>query len=203
MGKQRLAQGLTATAWTPLRAAPFLLGVGFWNWVTEEQGSQGPLLNACWPRSKEDRSPQNALPSPHLARKKVLFLPGVLPCFLNLQSQVSYKQLNHVHTSCIRMFKSVAFGPTLCGELSGWKLFNVPSPPFLCFQSASGHLGRRLRDPNILLSTLPYNGHTVLFSVIFLRVLLKSVKLFSQIAAFRIAMRETSDSFVALMEHWE
>lgn len=81
-------------------------------------GKSGPAPECLLATLKRGQEPPERTSQPAFGQK-VLFWPGVLPCFLNLQSQVSYKQLNHVHTSCIRMFKSVAFGPTLCGELSG------------------------------------------------------------------------------------
>lgn len=178
--KQRLTQGVESFESSTLLSGWETLTLGH-----RKNEKVGDLSWAPVTISTMAGAPHTALSEPSFGNKG-LFSPDLLFCFLNLQSQVSHRIQNHTYSSRTHSFQCVAFGPTLCRERSG-----CPTTPFLRFHSASGYPARWLRDPNKPLSTMPYNGHIMIFPVIFLIVFLKSIKPFSQIAAFRMAIRET------------
>lgn len=186
--KQRLTQGVESFESSTLLSGWETLTLGH-----RKNEKVGDLSWAPVTISTMAGAPHTALSGPSFVNKG-LFSPDLLLCFLNLQSQVSPRTQNRTHSSRTHSLQCVAFGPTLCRELSG-----CPTTPFLCFQSASGYPARRLYDPNKPLSTMPYNGHIMSFPVIFRIVFLKSIKPFGQIAAFRVAIRETFEGQMLTM----
>lgn len=161
-GKQRLTQGVES-----FESSTLLSG---WETLTLGHRKNKKVSDLSWAPvtiSTMAGAPHTALSGPSFGNKG-LFSPDLLLCFLNLQSQVSHRTQSHTHSRRIHSFQHVAFGPTLCRELSG-----CLNTPFLCFHSASGYPARWRRDPNTPLSTTPYNGHIMIFPVIFLIVFLK------------------------------